>query len=221
MAMLVRRRDLSAPPIQRWQPFPELQELQEQMAQLMERMVSGEDGGPWVPAVDIEEADDGWIVEAEVPGAKRDDVDVEVRDSEIAITGEIKDREREGVMRRRTRRSGRFEFRVTLPGPTDPEKVQADLDDGLLRLRIPKPEIARPRHVEVRSGTGQQNGTAGPADPGAAAEAAIGAAAQAREAQTGQGARTGQSPSSAAPAQPSGSTQTTGSASSTDPAQQR
>ncbi len=84
MAMLVRRRDLSAPPIQRWQPFPELVELQEQMAQLMERMVSGEDGGPWVPAVDIEEADDGWIVEAEVPGAKRDDVDVEVRDSEIA-----------------------------------------------------------------------------------------------------------------------------------------
>jgi HSP20 family protein len=221
MAMLVRRRDLSAPPIQRWQPFPELQELQEQMAQLMERMVSGEDGGPWVPAVDIEEADDAWIVEAEVPGAKRDDVDVEVRDSEIAITGEIKDREREGVMRRRTRRSGRFEFRVTLPGPTDPEKVQADLDDGVLRLRIPKPEIARPRHVEVGSGSGQPNGTSGPADPGAVAEAAIGAAAQARAAQTRQGERTGQSTSSAEPAQPSGSTQTTGSASSTDPAQQR
>ena len=55
MAVLVRRRDLGAPPVQRWQPFPELQELQEQMGQLMEQMMTGEDGRPWVPLVDIEE----------------------------------------------------------------------------------------------------------------------------------------------------------------------
>jgi len=152
MAVLVRRRDLGAPPVQRWQPFPELQELQEQMGQLMEQMMTGEDGRPWVPLVDIEETEDAWIFEAEVPGAKRDDVDVEVRDSEIAITGEIKDREREGLLRRKARRVGRFEFRVTLPGKTDPEKVQADLSDGVLTVRVPKPEVARPRHVEVRSG---------------------------------------------------------------------
>ena len=151
MAVLVRRRDLGAPPVQRWQPFPELQELQEQMGQMM----TGEDGRPWVPLVDIEETEDAWIFEAEIPGAKRDDVDVEVRDSEIAITGEIKDREREGLLRRKARRVGRFEFRVTLPGKTDPEKVKADLSDGVLTVRVPKPEVARPRHVEVRSG---QNG---------------------------------------------------------------
>ena len=151
MAVLVRRRDLGAPPVQRWQPFPELQELQEQMGQMM----TGEDGRPWVPLVDIEETEEAWIFEAEIPGAKRDDVDVEVRDSEIAITGEIKDREREGLLRRKARRVGRFEFRVTLPGTTDPEKVKADLSDGVLTVRVPKPEVARPRHVEVRSG---QNG---------------------------------------------------------------
>jgi HSP20 family protein len=107
--------------------------------------------------VDIEETEDAWIVEAEVPGVNSEDVDVEVRDSEIAITGDIKERERSGILRRKTRRVGRFEFRVTLPGQTDPEKVQAGLDNGVLTVRIPKPEVARPHHVEVRSGNGTQS----------------------------------------------------------------
>ena len=71
MAVLVRRRDLAAPPIQRYQPFPEIHELQEQLGQLMEHVMSAEDGGVWVPNVDIEETEDAWVVEAEVPGVKR------------------------------------------------------------------------------------------------------------------------------------------------------
>ena len=151
MAVLVRRRDLAAPPIQRYQPFPEIHELQEQLGQLMEHVMSAEDGGVWVPNVDIEETEDAWVVEAEVPSVKREDADVEVRDSEVVISGEIKERERKGVLRRKTRRVGRFEFRVTLPGQTDPERVEANLEDGVLTVRIPKPEATRPRHVEVRS----------------------------------------------------------------------
>jgi HSP20 family protein len=160
MAVLVRRRDLSAPPVERWQPFPEIQELQEQMGQLAEQIMSGEAAGVWVPLVDIEETEDAWIVEAEVPGVKSEDVNVEVRDSELVITGEIKERERQGILRRKTRRVGRFEFRVTLPGQTDPEKVNADLDDGVLTIRIPKPEVSRPRRIEVHkghNGHGQQD----------------------------------------------------------------
>lgn len=160
MAVLVRRRDLSAPPIQRWQPFPEIQELQDQMGQLMEHVMAGEEGGVWVPLVDIEETEDAWIAEAEVPGVKREDLDVEVRDSEVAITGEIKERERKGILRRKTRRVGRFEFRVTLPGQTDPENVEAELDDGVLTVRIPKPQVARPRHIAVRSGHGHNGQSA-------------------------------------------------------------
>lgn len=160
MAVLVRRRDLSAPPIQRWQPFPEIQELQDQMGQLMERVMAGEEGGVWVPLVDIEETEDAWIAEAEVPGVQREDLDVEVRDSEVAITGEIKERERKGILRRKTRRVGRFEFRVTLPGQTDPDKVEADLQDGVLTVRIPKPQVARPHHVEVRSRQGRNGQSA-------------------------------------------------------------
>jgi HSP20 family molecular chaperone IbpA len=103
MAVLVRRRDMAAPPIQRYQPFPEIREMQEQLGQLMEQVMSAEDGGVWVPNVDIEETEDAWVVEAEVPGVKREDADVEVRDSEVVISGEIKERERKGVLRRKTR----------------------------------------------------------------------------------------------------------------------
>jgi HSP20 family protein len=154
MAGLIRGRDVSTGPPQRMQPFPELQALQDQMGDLMQRMMSGEDGGPWVPLVDIEETEDAWIVEAEVPGAKRDDINVEIGDSELVVTGEIKERERRGILRRKTRRVGRFEFRVTLPGQTDPGNIAADLDEGVLTIRIPKPQDSRPRRIQVRSGQG-------------------------------------------------------------------
>jgi HSP20 family protein len=138
-----------------WEPFRELDELQRRTADLMETVWSGVQPGdaqPWVPSVDVEETDDAWIVEAEAPGVRREDVSVEVDDSELVISGEIKERERKGILRRRTRRTGRFEYRVTLPGPVDPDGVEATLADGVLTVRVPKPEQARARRVEVREG---------------------------------------------------------------------
>jgi len=121
----------------------------------MENMWSGtgaaNGGGTWSPLVDIEETDDAWIVEAEVPGAQKGDVNVDVRDSELAISGEIKERERKGLLRRRTRRTGAFEFRMTLPGAADRDKIDASLKDGILTVRIPKAEVAQRRQIEVRS----------------------------------------------------------------------
>jgi HSP20 family protein len=64
---------------------------------------TGPDGdrtAPFVPLVDIEETEDAWIVEADLPGVKLEDVNVEVRGSELAISGEIKERRREGILRR-------------------------------------------------------------------------------------------------------------------------
>jgi HSP20 family protein len=155
MALPVRRREATAQrPMQRWEPFRELEDLHQQMDQLMESVWSGTgtgNGGIWSPPVDIEETDDAWIIEAELPGAKQDDVNVEVRDSELTITGEIKERERTGVLRRRTRRVGQFEYRVTLPSQTDTENVEATLDGGVLTVRIPKPEQARARRIDVKA----------------------------------------------------------------------
>jgi HSP20 family protein len=151
MALPVRRRDTAPQPIQRWDPLRELQGLQEQLAQLMQSSSDGNGGAPFIPLVDIEETEDAWIVEAEVPGVKPEDVNVEVRGSELAISGEIKEREREGILRRRTRKTGEFDYHITLPGDADAENIEADLRDGVLTVRIPKPEQERPRRIDVRS----------------------------------------------------------------------
>jgi HSP20 family protein len=112
---------------------------------------AGNGSATWVPPVDIVETDDAWIVEAELPGVDPDDVTVEMRDSELSISGEIKERERHGILRRRTRRVGAFDFQLTLPAQADTDDVEADLKDGVLTVRVPKPEQARPRRIEVRS----------------------------------------------------------------------
>ena len=148
MPLPVRRRDVSPQPAQRWDPFHELEQIHERMGQLMG--VPWADTEAWAPPVDIVEADDAWVVEAELPGVDPEDVTVEVRDSELSISGEIKEREREGVLRRRTRRVGAFDFQVTLPGQADAEHVEASLRDGVLTVRVPKPEQARPRRIEVK-----------------------------------------------------------------------
>jgi HSP20 family protein len=138
----------------RWDPFRDLEELQARTAQLIGSAIPAalvQEAGPWAPPVDIEETDDAWLIEAEVPGVRRDDVNVDFRDNELVITGEIKERERKGILRRRTRRVGEFEFRVTLPGDVDRDRVDADLHDGVLTVRIPKPAEAEPRRIEINT----------------------------------------------------------------------
>ena len=152
MALPERR---SASPPERWDPFRELEELHSRIGQLMESGWPASAGGPgglWSPLVDIEETDDAWVVEAELPGVKQEDIEVEVSDSELAISGELKERERKGILRRRTRRTGHFDYRVTLPGEADAERIEASLKEGVLSVRVPKPERARRRRIEIKSG---------------------------------------------------------------------
>jgi HSP20 family protein len=155
MPVPVRRsQDVRSQPLERWEPFREFEQLHEQMGRLMEGFTGPlgmTNGGAWAPFADIEETEDTWIIEAEVPGVNRDDVNVELRDSELVITGEIKARERTGILRRRARRKGRFEYRVVLPGVGDDAHVEARLHDGVLTVRVPKPEQERPRRIEVKA----------------------------------------------------------------------
>ncbi len=139
------------------EPMRELDQIQQQTFQLLQSMLGASPFagvGTWVPAVDIEETEDSWILEAELPGAKSDDIDIDAHDNEIQITGEIAEKERAGILRRRTRRVGRFEYRVTLPGPIDPDSIDASLDDGILRVTVPKPEQARTRRVAIQTPSG-------------------------------------------------------------------
>jgi HSP20 family protein len=147
----LQRQRASMPARRPQQPRNELEDLQEQLGRLFESVWTGAgDGQAWAPPVDVEETDDAWIIEAELPGVRREDVNVEVRDSEVMITGEIKERERAGILRRRTRRVGEFEYRVTLPNELDAEGVDATLKDGVLTVRVPKAEQARPRRIDVK-----------------------------------------------------------------------
>ncbi|MFF4605150.1 Hsp20/alpha crystallin family protein [Streptomyces sp. NPDC001339] len=83
-------------------------------------------------------------IPCELPGLKREDIDVEVSWQEVYITGEVKEREGAGVLRRATRRTGRFEYRALLSAEVKSEEVSASLSDGILTVTIP-----RPHHVEV------------------------------------------------------------------------
>ncbi len=148
-------RSLMAPDF--WQePFRELENLWERMGQVFDPgwgMISGR-GMPrtagWQPMVDVEETEDAYVFEVDLPGVKRDDVTVEVRDQELWITGEIKEKDRAGLMRRKTRRAGTFSFAAALPSGVNPDKVDAKLEDGVLSVQVGKAKESKPRKIEVK-----------------------------------------------------------------------
>ena len=155
MALPIRRRETRPATAGPWSPLTELEEMHDRIGRLLSSPFEDTGGlgeALWTPLVDIEETDDALVVEAELPGVKREDVQVELRDGELSITGEAKKRERTGFLRRETRRTGYFEYRVTLPGDFDPDEIDASLESGVLTLRIPKAQRARSRRIEVRGG---------------------------------------------------------------------
>jgi len=137
---------------ERREPFGELELLNERMRRMLEQTFGGLaplDGDAWAPLVDIEEQDDAYVIEAEVPGVKRDDVNVEQIGNQLLISGEIKEQQRKGTLRRKARRVGRFAYRVMLPERVDHEQIEAKLNDGVLTVRVPKSQRAQRRHVEI------------------------------------------------------------------------
>jgi HSP20 family protein len=145
---------LRGPALGRWDPLREFDELQDRMSRLMASVFGPTDGKStmWTPFADVIETDDAYMVEVEVPGIKRDDVSVEVSGNELVVSGEFKERQREGVMRHRTRRMGRFEYRTTLPTNVDADKITADLSEGVLTVCLPKSAAAKPRRIAIGSG---------------------------------------------------------------------
>jgi HSP20 family protein len=139
----------------RWDPFGEFEDLYQRVGQLMDRAFDGlwqPSGQAWAPAADLTEAGDAYVAEVELPGVRKDDVSVELAGQELVIAGEYRDSGTEGRALRRARRSGVFEFRVTLPGRADPDKITAALADGVLTVTVPKAETDRPRRIEVTGG---------------------------------------------------------------------
>lgn len=137
MALPVRRRDEEVEEAPARSPLAELERLSRQL-------------GGFTPLADLEETPDAYLVEVEVPGVRREDIDVELADRRVWVRGERKEKERVGILRRRERTVGRFACEVLLPGDVEDDGVQAHLDGGVLTLRLPKPERDRPRRIEIR-----------------------------------------------------------------------
>ena len=112
----------------------------------------GESGGrTWLPAVDIYENDDAFVATADLPGLKKEDIDVSLEDSVLTVSGERKFEasEGEGTFRRVERSYGTFRRSFTLPRGVDAAKVEAKFEDGVLTLTLPKSEIAKGRKITV------------------------------------------------------------------------
>src|SRR3984957_15581343 len=104
----------SAGQAERWNPFREFENLYAEMDRLAQSVFGGLTGdGAWLPAADVVETDGAYVIEVELPGVRREDVDVNLNGNELVVTGEVKARKREGLYSRRTRRVGAFEVRVT------------------------------------------------------------------------------------------------------------
>jgi HSP20 family protein len=143
---------------ERWEPLTELEQMTERMRRMLEQTFGAfgwssplQERAGWSPLVDLEETDDAYVVEAELPGVKREDVNVELVGNELSITGEIKEPERKGAVRRQSRRTGRFAYRVSLPSHLEQERVEAKLDGGILKVTVPKSERAQRRRIEITS----------------------------------------------------------------------
>lgn len=145
--------------ITRWDPFRELEQVSDQLNRMFGRTSSARGdaremmtAANWVPPVDVLETDRDYIIKAELPEVKKDDVRVTVQDGVLTIFGERRQEQEEKDKRyHRVERSyGSFVRSFTLPEFVDEAKVSAEFKDGVLRLQLPKTEKARPRAIEVK-----------------------------------------------------------------------
>ena len=136
-------------------PEPFTQEFDRLFSSLFESR--GREVQRWVPAMDLVESDDHFLLKADLPGLSEDDVAIEFQDGVLTISGSREaERERKEQGWYRLERSyGSFSRSLTLPDGVDADKVEAKFDRGVLEVRIPKPEESKPRRIEIAGG-GQQ-----------------------------------------------------------------
>ncbi len=105
----------------------------------------------WAPALDVQESKDNYIFRAELPGLKREEIDVSLQDGALVISGERKvEKVEEGVeVHRQERYYGKFQRTLTLPEPVAADKVKAEYKDGVLTVTLPKTEAAKPKKIDV------------------------------------------------------------------------
>lgn len=145
----------------RWDPFRELEDMTERLNRVFARPSARAAGGKehltvadWIPSVDISETDQEYLIKAELPEVKKEDVRVTVEDGVLTIQGERhQEKEDKGRKYHRVERSyGTFMRSFTLPESVDETGVKAEYKDGVLTLHLPKVEKVKPKAIEVKVG---------------------------------------------------------------------
>jgi HSP20 family protein len=147
--------------IVRWEPLRELSSLQNEMNRLFNTAFdtpttpgNGATIRRWVPAMDLVETADDFVLRADLPGLTQDDVKIELEDSTLTVSGERKSErtdKHEGYYRVE-RAFGSFSRSLTLPKGVDADAVKANFDNGVLEIHIPKPEERKPRRIAIAVG---------------------------------------------------------------------
>jgi HSP20 family protein len=143
--------------IVRWEPLREFGSLQNEMNRLFNTVFDAPapgNGGAlrrWMPAMDLVESGDQFVLRADLPGMSQEDVKIEFEDGTLTVSGERKaeHEEREEGYYRVERAFGSFSRSLTLPKGINADAVSASFDRGVLEIRIPKPEERKPRRIEI------------------------------------------------------------------------
>ncbi len=140
--------------IARWEPFRDLMSMRDDFDRLFESIFGGmpvtrEDF--WTPSVDIVENNGNIEVKAEIPGMKKENIKVTVRDNVLSIAGERKQEQetKEKTFHRIESYYGKFNRNIRLPSEVEADKIKATYKDGILNITLPKPESAKPKKIEV------------------------------------------------------------------------
>ncbi|HEX5217818.1 MAG TPA: Hsp20/alpha crystallin family protein [Vicinamibacterales bacterium] len=137
-------------------PWRDLETLSTRLNRLFNTAVARPDDempfGDWLPAMDVEETDADYLIKADLPAIRREDVKVGVTDGVLTIEGERKqEKEEKNRKFHKVERSfGKFVRRMSVPTDVDQSKIEAEVKDGLLRVRLPKSVSAKPRSVEIK-----------------------------------------------------------------------
>ena len=131
-----------------------LSRLRDQLEQIFEQpdfAVSDLLGG-WLPPVDVLEDNERMTVKVELPGFKREDLDISVQENNLMISGHRRadEQKKDGEFRRSERFYGRFHRAITLPSSVDTTKIDARYKEGILTITLPKSEKAKAKQIEVK-----------------------------------------------------------------------
>jgi HSP20 family protein len=144
--------------MQVWNPFQEFENLLERYSKaggsrLGKQLDSEMSFADWAPSVDIEEAEDKYVIKADLPGVEKKDIDVKLENGVLSIRGEKnveKETGKDTRHHRRERFHGTFARSFTLPDAVRAEAVDASYRDGVLTLHIPKKEEAKPKSIDIK-----------------------------------------------------------------------